>query len=85
MLLRITRVLRNSFGDETLRTIARELVVTVKKNITIDWSVRENVQAKLRVIVKKILRKYGYPPDKQEKATITVLEQAKLLGYEWVS
>ena len=72
-------------GDETLRTIARELVVTVKKNITIDWSVRESVQAKLRVIVKKILRKYGYPPDKQEKATITVLEQAKLMGYEWVS
>ena len=72
-------------GDETLRIIARELVVTVKKNITIDWSVRESVQAKLRVIVKKILRKYGYPPDKQEKATITVLEQAKLLGYAWVS
>ncbi len=72
-------------GDETLRIIARELVVTVKKNITIDWSVRESVQAKLRVIVKKILRKYGYPPDKQEKATITVLEQAKLLGYEWVT
>ena len=72
-------------GDETLRTIARELVVTVKKNITIDWSVRESVQAKLRVIVKKVLRKYGYPPDKQEKATITVLEQAKLLGYEWVN
>ena len=72
-------------GDETLRTIARELVVTVKKNITIDWSVRESVQAKLRVIVKKILKKYGYPPDKQEKATITVLEQAKLLGYEWVN
>ena len=76
---------RQVLGDETLRKIARELVVTVKKNITIDWSVRESVQAKLRVIVKKILRKYGYPPDKQEKATITVLEQAKLLGYEWVS
>ncbi len=72
-------------GDETLRTIARELVVTVKKNITTDWSVRESVQAKLRLIVKKILKKYGYPPDKQEKATITVLEQAKLLGYEWVN
>ena len=71
-------------GDETLRTIARELVVTVKKNITIDWSVRENVQAKLRVIVNKILKKYGYPPDKQENATKTVLEQAKLLGYGWV-
>ncbi len=72
-------------GDEALRKIAKELVVTVKKNITIDWSVRENVQAKLRLIVKKILKKYGYPPDKQEKATIIVLEQAKLLGYEWAS
>ena len=72
-------------GDETLVTIARELVSSVKKNITIDWSVRDSVQAKLRVIVKKILRKYGYPPDKQEKATITVLEQAKLLGADWVS
>ena len=72
-------------GDETLRTIARELVVTVKKNITIDWSVRESVQAKLRLMVKKILKKYGYPPDKQEKATITVLEQAKLMGYELVN
>ena len=60
-------------------------MVTVKKNITIDWSVRESVQAKLRVIVKKILRKYGYPPDKQEKATITVLEQTKLMGYEWIN
>ena len=76
---------RDVLGDETLRIIARELVVTVKKNITIDWSVRESVQAKLRVIVKKILRKYGYPPDKQEKATITVLEQAKLMGYEWAN
>ena len=72
-------------GDETLRDIARELVIIVKKNITIDWSVRESVQAKLRVIVKKVLKKYGYPPDKQEKATITVLEQAKQLGYEWVN
>ncbi len=72
-------------GDEALRKIAKELVVTVKKNITIDWSVRENDQAKLRLIVKKILKKYGYPSDKQEKATIIVLEQAKLLGYELVN
>ena len=72
-------------GDETLRTIAKELVVTVKKNLSIDWSVRESVQARLRVLVKKILRKYGYPPDKQEKATLTVLEQAKLFGYEWLN
>jgi len=71
-------------GDDTLKTIARELVVMVRKNVTIDWTEREGVQAKLRLMVKKILRKYGYPPDKQEKATLTVLEQAKLLGYEWV-
>ena len=71
-------------GDDTLKTIAGELVVMVRKNVTIDWTERESVQAKLRLMVKKILRKYGYPPDKQEKATLTVLEQAKLLGYEWV-
>ena len=72
-------------GDDVLKTIARELLEMVKRNVTIDWTERESVQAKLRLMVKKILRKYGYPPDKQEKATITVLEQAKLLGYEWVS
>ncbi|MCL4849720.1 MAG: type I restriction endonuclease subunit R, partial [Acidobacteria bacterium] len=55
-------------GDETLRTIARELVQTVRQNVTIDWTVRENVRAHLRVLVKRVLRKYGYPPDKQEKA-----------------
>ncbi len=54
-------------GDETLKTIARELVDTVRRNTTIDWTVRENVRAHLRVLVKRILRKYGYPPDKQEK------------------
>jgi type I restriction enzyme R subunit len=72
-------------GDETLRTIARELVATVRKNVTIDWTVRENVRANLRVLVKRILRKYGYPPDKQEKATQTVLEQAALLSNEWIT
>ncbi len=70
-------------GDETLRTIARELVETVRKNTTIDWTVRENVRAHLRVLVKRILRKYGYPPDKQEKATLTVLEQAEVLSANW--
>jgi type I restriction enzyme R subunit len=70
-------------GDEKLRTIARELVASVRKNVTIDWMVRENVRASLRVIVKRILRKYGYPPDKQEKATQTVLEQAEVLSQEW--
>ena len=66
-------------GDETLRTIAREVADAVRKNVTIDWTVRENVRAQLRVIVKRILRKHGYPPDKQEKATQTVLEQAEVL------
>ncbi|KAF0233293.1 MAG: type I site-specific deoxyribonuclease HsdR family [Desulfovibrionaceae bacterium] len=70
-------------GDETLRSIARELVDTVRRNVTIDWTLRENVQAQLRVLVKRILRKYGYPPDKQEKATKTVLDQAALLSGEW--
>jgi type I restriction enzyme R subunit len=73
----------NVLGDETLRTIARELVDTVKQNVTIDWTVKESVRAKLRVIVKRILRKYGYPPDKQEAATNTVLQQAELLSDFW--
>ena len=72
-------------GDETLRTIAQELVKAVKSNVTIDWTVRENVRAHLRVIVKRILRKYGYPPDKQEKATQTVLEQAEVLSEAWAA
>jgi type I restriction enzyme R subunit len=70
-------------GDDTLRAIARELVETVKKNVTIDWTIRDNVRAQLRVYVKRILRKHGYPPDKQEKATETVLEQAELLSGNW--
>ena len=70
-------------GDETLGDIAKELVDKVRNNVTIDWMVRENVRAQLRVLVKRILRKYGYPPDKQEKATQTVLEQAEVLSVEW--
>ena len=66
-------------------TIARELVETVRKNVTIDWTIRENVRAQLRVLVKRILRKYGYPPDKQEKATQTVLEQAEVLSEGWAA
>ena len=72
-------------GEPTLKDIARELVVAVKGNVTIDWAVRENIRAQLRVIVKRILRKYGYPPDKQEKATKTVLEQAEVLLADWVA
>jgi type I restriction enzyme R subunit len=71
-------------GDDALRTIARELVATVRANVTIDWTVRDNVRAQLRVLVKRILRKHGYPPDMQEKATQTVLEQAEVLSQGWV-
>ena len=70
-------------GDETLRAIAQELVETVRGNVTIDWTLRENVRANLRRLVRRILRRYGYPPDKQEKATRTVLEQAETLSEGW--
>jgi len=66
-----------------LQMVARELAETVKRNVTIDWTLRENVRAQLRVLVKRILRKYGYPPDKQEQAMQTVLEQAEVLSGEW--
>ena len=70
-------------GDATLRDIARELVKTVRANVTIDWTLRENVRANLRRLVKRILRKHGYPPDRQERATRTVLEQAEVLSAGW--
>jgi len=70
-------------GDNTLRKIAQELVKSVRENVSIDWTMRESVRAHMRVIVKRILRKYGYPPDKQEKATKTVLEQAEVLSEGW--
>jgi len=71
-------------GDETSRTIARDLVKTVSNNISIDRTMQESVRANMRVMTKRILRKYGYPPDKQEKATQTVLEQAEALTEEWI-
>lgn len=70
-------------GGETLQTIAQELVRAVRNSVTIDWTLRENVRARIRVMVKRILRRYGYPPDKQEKATQTVLEQAEVLCWDW--
>jgi type I restriction enzyme R subunit len=70
-------------GDEVLKTIARELVDSVKKSVTIDWTIKESVQAKMRVIVKRILKKYGYPPDKQDQAVKTVLEQAKQMANDF--
>jgi type I restriction enzyme, R subunit len=72
-------------GEPTLQTIARELVAAVRKNVTIDWTLRENVRAQMRVLVRRILRKYGYPPDKQEQATRTVLEQAELFSEVWAA
>ena len=58
---------------------------TVRNNVTIDWTMRENVRAKLRTMVRRILRRHGYPPDKQEKATQTVLEQAEALSSVWAT
>ena len=71
-------------GDETLKKIAQELVDRVRKSVTVDWSKRENARAQLRVLVKRILRKYGYPPDKQERATQLVLEQTEVLCSDWM-
>lgn len=70
-------------GDKTLRIIAQELLKAVRNNVTIDWTARENVRAQMRVIIKRILRKYGYPPDKQARATELVLEQAEVLCKDW--
>jgi type I restriction enzyme R subunit len=72
-------------GDETLRLIAQELVRAVRNSVTIDWTVRENVRAQMRVLIKRILRRYGYPPDKQARATELVLEQAEVLCKDWTA
>ena len=74
---------RDVLGDATLRQIAQELVRIVRENTTIDWAQRESVRAHLRVLVKRILRKYGYPPDQQARATQLVLEQAEVLTSGW--
>lgn len=72
-------------GEPTLKDIARELAEAVRRNVTIDWTVRDNVRAQLRVLVKRIRRKHGYPPEKQEQATQTVLEQAEVLSEDWAA
>jgi type I restriction enzyme R subunit len=69
--------------DETLKKIAHELAENLRKNLSVDWSQRDSVQAKLRLMVKRILRKYKYPPDQQDAAVELVLEQAKRLGEAW--
>ena len=70
-------------GDETLRKIAVELTARLRSSVTVDWAVRDAVRAKLRVMVKTLLRRYKYPPDRQEEATETVLRQAEALSAEW--
>lgn len=70
-------------GDEQLRIIAREVADKVRKNATIDWAVKESVRARLMVIVRRILKKYGYPPDKQEQAIQMVMTQAANLADDW--
>jgi len=72
-------------GDETLRKIALELTRMIRDSVTIDWTQRESVQAEIRLKVKKILRKYGYPPDREKKATETVLQQAEVVAKNWVA
>ena len=71
-------------GDETLHLIARELMETVLCNATIDWTLGESVRANLRRMVRRVLCKHGYPPDKQEKATLMVLEQAEQIAKDWI-
>jgi type I restriction enzyme R subunit len=73
-----------AMGDDKLKLIAAELITQVKKSVTIDWNLRESARAKIKVMVKRILNKYGYPPDLQEEAVKTVLAQAELLCAEWV-
>ena len=70
-------------ADETLKTIAHELTESLRRNVTVDWAQRDNVRATLRLLVKRILRKYKYPPDLEGAAVEMVLEQAELLGEAW--
>ena len=73
-----------AMGDDKLKLIAAELITQVKKSVTIDWTLRESARARIKVMVKRILNKHGYPPDLQEEAVKTVLMQAELLCAEWV-
>jgi type I restriction enzyme R subunit len=72
-------------GKDSLKVIATELVTQVRKSVTIDWTLRESARAKIKVLVKRILRKHGYPPDLQDEATKLVLQQAELLCAEWAA
>ncbi len=72
-------------GDDKLKVIAYELLTSLRANVTVDWAHSENTRARMRVLVKRILRKYGYPPDLQDKAVQTVLQQAEALSAEWAN
>ena len=74
---------REVMGDEKIRSLAHELIHIVKEHASIDWTVRESARAKLKVMVKRLLKKHGYPPDLQKKATDTVIEQAEVVAREW--
>lgn len=74
-----------ALGDETLKAIARELVQSIRNTVTIDWTVKESVRARLRATVKRLLRKHGYPPDRQEQAVKTILEQTEALARDWAA
>jgi type I restriction enzyme R subunit len=72
-----------AMGNDELKVIAAELVTQVRKSVSIDWTLRESARARIKVMVKRILKKHGYPPDLQEEATKTVLAQAELLSDIW--
>ena len=74
---------RDIMGEPALRLIAHELMMSIKENVSVDWMHRETARARIRVLVKRILRKYGYPPDLQDSAVQTVLQQAEALSAEW--
>jgi type I restriction enzyme R subunit len=73
---------REVLGDHNLYVIAREVAKSIRANVSIDWTIKESVRAKMRTAVKRVLRKHGYPPDQQESATDLVLQQAELLCVE---
>jgi type I restriction enzyme R subunit len=74
-----------AMGNDELKVIATELVTQVRKSVTIDWTLRESARAKIKVMVKRILRKHGYPPDLEAEAVKTVLAQAELFCAEWAA
>jgi type I restriction enzyme R subunit len=72
-------------GDEILRAIAQGVVKAIRQNVSIDWTKRENVRARLRAAVKRVLRQYGFPQEKQDKVTVLILEQAEVIAHDWAA